>query len=86
MEPPHGRIFGGGGWAAAIRDVHRDSRQPGEKTYQITAVAEYAGTPYKEGYEVTGYSGVRPYYLYRPATYKTTGVDVKVAPGLKVAT
>ena len=55
-----------------------------EKTYQITAVAEYAGTQYKEGYDVTGYSGVRPYYLYKPATYKTTGVDVKVAPGLKV--
>jgi len=55
-----------------------------EKIYQITAVAEYAGAQYKEGYDVTGYAGVRPYYLYKPATYKTTGVDVKVAPGLKV--
>jgi hypothetical protein len=34
---------------------------------------------------VTGYSGLRPYFLYTPSTYKTSGVDVKVAPGLKVA-
>ncbi len=26
------------------------------------------------------------YYLYRPAMYRTTGVDVKVAPGLNVET
>jgi len=55
-----------------------------EKNYQVTALAEYAGTQYKEGYDVPGYSGVRPYYLYKPATYKTTGLDVTVAPGLKV--
>jgi hypothetical protein len=87
------------GWGVAPRtgefSVAADGQQqsatftvtPGsltEKTYQITAVAEYAGAQYKEGYDVTGYAGVRPYYLYKPATYKTTGVDVKVAPGLKV--
>ena len=27
---------------------------------------------------------MRPYFLYRPATYTTRGVDVKVAPDLKV--
>jgi hypothetical protein len=47
-------------------------------------VAEYSGRQYREGYEVTGYPGVRPYFLYRPAMYQTTGVDVKVAPDLKV--
>jgi hypothetical protein len=57
----------------------------GERAYQITAVAEYNGKPYREGDQLTGYSGVRPYFLYRSSTYKTTGVDVKVAPGLKVA-
>jgi LmbE family N-acetylglucosaminyl deacetylase len=56
-----------------------------EKTYEITAVAEYSGKQYREGYDVTGYAGVRPYFLYRSATYKTGGVDVKIAPGLKVA-
>jgi len=55
-----------------------------EKPYQITATADYGGRSYSEGYVVTGYPTLRPYYLYKPSTYKTTGVDVKVAPGLKV--
>jgi hypothetical protein len=55
-----------------------------EKPYQITAVANYNGQQYKEGYEVTGYPTLRPYFLYKSATYRTSGVDVKVAPGLRV--
>jgi len=52
--------------------------------YTITAVAEYRGKSYAEGYHLTGYPGVRPYPFYRPATYKAVGVDVKSAPGLHV--
>jgi hypothetical protein len=55
-----------------------------EKPYEITAIAEYNGKQFREGYTITGYSGLRPYFLYKPSTYRTTGVDVKVAPGLKV--
>lgn len=55
-----------------------------EKPYTLTAVAAYDGREYKEGYHTVGYSGLRPYNLYRPSTYRTTGVDVKVAPGLNV--
>lgn len=55
-----------------------------EKPYQIQAVAEYAGRRYTEGYEMTGYSGLRPYFLYKPSTYNLAGVDVKVAADLKV--
>jgi LmbE family N-acetylglucosaminyl deacetylase len=55
-----------------------------EKSYEITAVANYEGKTYREGYQVTGYNGLRPYFLYTASTYRTTGVDVKVAPGLKV--
>jgi LmbE family N-acetylglucosaminyl deacetylase len=55
-----------------------------EKPYQVTAVVDYGGRQYREGYSLTGYPGLRPYFLYKPSTYKTTGVDVKVAPGLKV--
>jgi hypothetical protein len=55
-----------------------------EKPYRITAVADYDGHKYTEGYDVTGYPGLRPYFLYRPATYRLSGVDVKVAPNLKV--
>ena len=56
----------------------------GEKPYEITAVAEYGGKQYREGYTLTGYPGRRPYFLYKPSIYKTTGVDVKVAPGLNL--
>ncbi len=55
-----------------------------QKPYQLTADAEYNGNSYKEGYVTTGYPGLRPYFLYRPATYKLSGVDVKVAPDLTV--
>jgi LmbE family N-acetylglucosaminyl deacetylase len=55
-----------------------------EKSYQLTAVVEYAGEQYKQGYEVTGYPGLRPDYLYRPAVLRVSGVDVKVADGLTV--
>ncbi len=55
-----------------------------EKSYSITAVADYNGMQYREGYELTGYTGLRSYPLYRSATYKTAGVDVKIAPGLKI--
>lgn len=55
-----------------------------QKAYSITAVAEYDGHEYKEGYHTVGYSGLRPYNLYRAAAYNTTGVDVKAARGLNV--
>ena len=55
-----------------------------EKSYVITAVANYDGREYKEGYHTVGYAGLRPYNLYRASTYRTTGVDAKVAPGLNV--
>ena len=48
------------------------------------AVATYDGHDYKEGYHTIGYPGLRPYNLYRASTYRTTGVDVKVAPGLNI--
>ena len=55
-----------------------------DKPYTITAIATYNGQEYKEGYHTAGYVGLRPYNLYRPSSYRTSGVDVKVAPGLNV--
>jgi LmbE family N-acetylglucosaminyl deacetylase len=52
--------------------------------FKITAVAEYQGRKYEEGYQLVGYSGLRPYPFYRPAIYRAVGVDVKTAPGLKI--
>jgi LmbE family N-acetylglucosaminyl deacetylase len=55
-----------------------------ENPYKLAAVAAYEGREYKEGYRTVGYSGLRPYDLYRASVYRTTGVDVKVASGLNV--
>jgi len=52
--------------------------------YTITAVAEYTGHDYTEGYHMAGYPGVRPYPLYKPATYHAVGVPVETAPGLHI--
>jgi LmbE family N-acetylglucosaminyl deacetylase len=62
--------------------VAPDLVKPAE--YKITAVAEYKGRTYEEGYHLAGYAGVRPYPLYRPATYRAVGVEVKTAPGLHI--
>jgi LmbE family N-acetylglucosaminyl deacetylase len=56
-----------------------------QKPYAITAVADSAGKQYREGFTTVGYTGLRPSHLYRPSTYRTSGVDIKVAPGLRVA-
>ena len=55
-----------------------------DKAYDLTAIGSYGGRSYEQGYFVTGYQGVRPYYYYRKAAYRTTGVDVKLAPNLNV--
>jgi LmbE family N-acetylglucosaminyl deacetylase len=65
-----------------VFSVAPDLVRPSE--YTITAVAEYQGHSYTEGYTLTGYPGLRPYPYYRPATYRAVGVEVKTAPGLKI--
>lgn len=55
-----------------------------EKSYKITAVANYDNHDYKQGYIQIGYSGLRPYFLYSDATYRTTGTNVKVSPNLQI--
>jgi LmbE family N-acetylglucosaminyl deacetylase len=55
-----------------------------EKPYTVTAVAESGGREYREGFVTAGYPGLRPYNLYLPATYRTSGVKIEVAHGLQV--
>ncbi|WP_348268853.1 PIG-L family deacetylase [Edaphobacter paludis] len=58
----------------------------GEKAYTLTAEATSSVThrTYTEGYRAVGYAGLTLSNLYSPATYRTRGVDVKIAPGLKI--
>jgi hypothetical protein len=65
-------------------NFHVVPAQVEEKPYTITAVGSYDGKQYREGYHTVGYPGLRPYNLYRSSTYRTSGVNVKVAPGLNV--
>jgi LmbE family N-acetylglucosaminyl deacetylase len=59
-----------------------DAVEQGE--HRITAVAEYQGQRYQEGYRLAGYAGLRPYPYYRPAVYRAVGVDVKIPDGLRI--
>ncbi len=54
------------------------------QTYNISAVAEFDGKKYSEGYRTTGYPGVRSYPFYTSATYKAVGVDVQTVSGLRL--
>jgi LmbE family N-acetylglucosaminyl deacetylase len=55
-----------------------------DQSYTIKATAQTGNTIFSEGFDTVGYPGLRPYYLYHPATYRSRGVDVKVAPNLTV--
>jgi LmbE family N-acetylglucosaminyl deacetylase len=55
-----------------------------QKSYTLTAVAETANGATSEGFRAVGYKGLTLTNMYASATYRTRGVDVKVAPGLKV--
>jgi LmbE family N-acetylglucosaminyl deacetylase len=87
------------GWRAEPASIPVNFSQAGEEklvsftvfpkpkfgsSYEITAVADLEGKSYSEGYVVTGYTGLRPYFLYNTATYRTIGSDVKVAPGQRI--
>jgi LmbE family N-acetylglucosaminyl deacetylase len=53
-------------------------------SYTLKATAQSGNYSYSDGVESEGYPGLRPYYLYTPATYTLCGVDVKVAPHLTI--
>jgi len=55
-----------------------------QKSYTLTAVAETANGATSEGFRAVGYKGLTLTNMYASATYRARGVDVKVAPGLKV--
>jgi LmbE family N-acetylglucosaminyl deacetylase len=50
----------------------------------IWAVAHSGGRSYQTGWQSVGYSGLRPYNLYRPAQLLTRKVNVKLAPQLRI--
>jgi LmbE family N-acetylglucosaminyl deacetylase len=55
------------------------------RAYTIQAVAHVDGKDYTTGWQSIGYTGLLPYNQYKPADLRTRKVDVKLAPGLRVA-
>ena len=56
----------------------------GAGAISIKAVAHSGGHDYQTGWQSIGYSGLRPYNLYKPAQLTTRKVDVKLASGLRI--
>ena len=54
------------------------------RDYTIEAVAKTNGKEFKEGYDVIEHRDLETRYLYRDAASRVRGIDVKIAPGLKV--
>lgn len=89
-----------GGWSSEPAEYRFHTQREGDEqtvtfqviprnikaeAYTIRAVATYEGKTYGQGYRSVGYPGIQSTNLYRPATYKAVGADVKIAPDLTVA-
>jgi LmbE family N-acetylglucosaminyl deacetylase len=54
------------------------------KDYRIEAIAASGGRQYREGYTTIKYRDLETRYLYSDAVASVRGIEVKIAPGLKV--
>jgi LmbE family N-acetylglucosaminyl deacetylase len=54
------------------------------RDYRIEAAASVAGRQYTEGYDAIEHRDLETRYLYHPAATQVRGIDVEVAPNLKV--
>jgi hypothetical protein len=67
------------------KDLSQGSRAAAESAaFTIHAVAHSGGRTYENGWQSVGYSGLRPYNLYKAAELKTRKVNAKLAQGLRV--
>jgi LmbE family N-acetylglucosaminyl deacetylase len=57
---------------------------PADGEIRIAAEADVNGKPFTQGWEKIGYTGLRPYNLYKDAVLRTRRMDVKLQPGLKI--
>ncbi len=55
-----------------------------ESEVMIRAEAVVDGTVYRRGWETIGYSGLRPYNLYKDAILRTRRIDARIQSGLKI--
>lgn len=55
-----------------------------DRSYTVEGVATAAGREYREGYDVIEHRDLETRYRYRAASVGVKGIDVRIAPGLKV--
>ena len=55
-----------------------------ERSYRIAAVATAGGREYREGYQVVEHRDLATRLLYREAAVRVEGIDVAIAPDLRV--
>src|SRR5437773_9190936 len=55
-----------------------------DRVYTINSVATMDNRDFHEGYDVIAHRDLETRYLYREATSRVRGIDVKIVPGLKV--
>jgi LmbE family N-acetylglucosaminyl deacetylase len=87
------------GWTSEPATIPFAFGRPGEKSrhaftvavpaietreYTIEAVATADGREFRDGYDVIEHRDLETRYLYHEAISRVRGVDVKIAPGLKV--
>jgi LmbE family N-acetylglucosaminyl deacetylase len=72
---------------AGERSTHRFSVSVpslDSKDYRVEAVATVGDRQYSEGYDVIEHRDLETRYLFHPAAIQVRGIDVRIAPGLKV--
>lgn len=60
------------------------SKLDGEVHHDVTAIADYAGEQFKEGFSVVTRGDLDTFYYYHPATLDVSAVNVSVPPKLQV--
>ncbi len=83
-EPNEDRYVVPSGTSQSIAFSVQLTKQGGA-TRDAIALADFDGKEYREGYTRVGYPGIVRDNLYEPATVRVQPVDVRVAPGLRVA-
>jgi LmbE family N-acetylglucosaminyl deacetylase len=56
----------------------------GETHYDLTAIADYQGKQFTQGFDVVSRSDLDTFYYYHPATLNVSAVNVKLPPKLRI--
>jgi hypothetical protein len=85
VTPPQATLeFRNEGEEVAARFEVAPSARLAPGVYELTAVVTLAGRETREGYQAVAYDHVQERHLFRPATVRVLGTDVRTDPGATV--